>query len=268
MVESCTWLVQATVRGDTREQLQNACAANNNPCHLIPVIPFSVGMPEPMPEVDGPFIFYGYTTLLLNAFHSPRWCKGVFFDPDVFRPSVYLEKWGAARMLNHDAQFVTTQQFAELKTTLPATLWFVKPDDDLKRFTGGVMTHSEYRDWYAGIVAMDGDGDIGPDTQLLICPPQNIGHEWRVFLLDGQVIGVSCYTNHGRDLALPPELERFARDAANDWSPAPAFALDVTIDEQGTPRLIEANCINGSGLYFADTFALVRALSAWQESNW
>jgi hypothetical protein len=259
--------VQATVRGETRERLEAACAELGYPFYRVPVVPFSEAMPDDMPEIDGPFVLYGYTTLLLNAFRDPRWRPGVFFDPALFRPSVYLARWGAGRMLNHDARVVTLKEFAG-ETHPPDSRWFVKPDDDLKRFTGGVMTYAEFREWYAGVEGIGEGGDIGPETTAVVCTPKTFGNEWRLFMVDGKPVASSCYTFGDRSLPLPPELEAFAVAAARDWSPAPAFALDVTVDEHGAPKLIEANCINGSGFYFADTRAIVRALSLWQEAHW
>ena len=199
-----------------------------------------------------------------TGFPSERWRPGVFFDLDSFRPSVYQKHWGT-RMLNHDAKILTIQQFVDSDETPPDVRWFIKPDDDLKRFTGGVMTQGDFREWYA---ETQGRNRIGPQTKIVVCEPKTMGHEWRLFFVSGKIVGASRYSADGRDLPVPTELEHFAVESSSIWSPAAAFALDVTMDEEGAPRIVETNCINGSGLYFADARAIVRALSVWQEINW
>ena len=187
----------------------------------------------------------------------------MFFDPAAFRPTAYLANWGARRMLNGDASAMTLAEFLESSAIDDDALWFVRPDDDLKSFTGVVTTRAAL----PARLAEEPGGAPPPSTPIVVAPPKTFGHEWRLFIVDRGLVGCFCYSNGSRDLAVPPEVETFAIRAARSWSPAHAFTLDVTIDGVGSPRIIEANCING-GFNFADMSSIVRAVSRFQELTW
>ncbi len=263
----CTWLVQSSVKSLTLDCLQAACLENGNPLFQVNVVPRSDQIFDDIPVVNGPFVLYGYGTLMLNAAKSEFWKRGIFFDTELFRPSVYLEKWGSERFLNNDAKFLTMQEFAEQADS--SLQYFIRPDDDLKSFTGEVMTGEEYKTWYQMVQAMGATlGGLGADTQIMICGPKKVGHEWRVFVVDGQIIGSACYSEQGREILLPIDILEFTQKTINDWSPSKAFVIDVTSTQASEPKIIEANCINGSSLYSLSPLTYVRALSALQESCW
>lgn len=265
MSPPCLWLVDRNVRPDTLARIEQACNANDNDLLTISVDRGSV---RPLADVtalppDQPFILYGYASLLTAAASDPTWRRGVFFDAAAFRPSVYLANWGPSRMLNQDAVRTTIGEFLD-PAAADETLWFVRPDDDLKSFPGGLVSRATL----AARIAEERGGPPPSTAPILVARPKTFGHEWRLFIVDNGVVASSCYTNEGRDRAVPPEVETFAIQAARSWSPAPAFALDVTIDETGAPRIIEANCVNGSGFYLADVSSIVHALSRYQELTW
>ena len=265
-LESCCWLIDRWIRQDTLERIERACRANGNAFEAIDVDRGAVrplaGLASPAPEQ--PFLLYGYASLLKAAASDPAWQRGVFFDPAAFRPSAYLANWGARRMLNGDAVLMTIAEFLDTPAKDEDDPWFVRPDDDLKSFAGGVMSRSTF----ATRMADEPSGPPSSTTPILVARPKSFGHEWRLFIVDSGLVAWSCYTNGGRDFAVPPEVETFAIRAARSWAPAPAFTLDVTIDGAGSPRIIEANSINGSGFYFADVRSIVRALSRFQELTW
>jgi hypothetical protein len=89
--------------------LKQACEEGDRPFVELTVIPFRTDLPAILP-IDPSFVFYGYTTLILNVHNSERWRQGVFFDPEAFRPESYQRHYGDL-YLNADMQVTT---FAEL----------------------------------------------------------------------------------------------------------------------------------------------------------
>ena len=108
-----TWIVQdslhPTAGNNTLSILERAC--DEAGCALLPVhvTPYSTEMPA-IPPVAAPFVFYGYTTLITTAARSPQWKSGVFFDADLFQPSMYAHQYGDL-YLNLDTRTLTCEAF-------------------------------------------------------------------------------------------------------------------------------------------------------------
>jgi hypothetical protein len=52
----------------------------------------------------------------------------------------------------------------------------------------------------------------------------------------------------------------------NCWAPDYAFVLDIATTD-GVPKVIEANCINASGMYAIDTQKFIAAVESLQGYN-
>ena len=265
-----TWLVQQTRNPtETVRAIERVCGEQNLPFQFVPQIPFSRELPD-LPNVAPPFVFYGYTTLILNAYQSPLWRSGVFYDPANFRPFAYQSQWG------HD-QMVSPFQFVPLREL---RIWwssghtgeplFLKPDDDLKRFSGGVMNYAEFDEWYSRLETGNDEDAVSPETHVAYASPAaEMGPEFRVFLVEGRAVAASSYLPHG-GLAVPPEVVEYAEARANIWQPAPVFVLDVAYiagEGESSLRVVEANCFNGSAFYRADVGAIVWQVSRYQQAT-
>ncbi|BDI30194.1 hypothetical protein CCAX7_22450 [Capsulimonas corticalis] len=261
-MKKTTWIVQASkgATSPTLTALKNACAACDAPLVEVRVIPFLEEMPDVPPEVEWPFFIYGFTTLILSALRSDRWRKGVFFDPALFTPTAYHQYYGD-RMLN-DGMTVATPSEIEAWGWAAERKLFIRPNDDLKRLAGQVMTYAEFCSWFDGFRDAT-DTEIQADTPLIVAPYRQITAEWRLFLLEGRVIGSSQYQPEAAPFT-PPEVFAYAEAAAAEWSPAPAFVMDIASSE-GALKIIELNCINGSGFYQANVGNIVREISRYQE---
>src|SRR5438045_1640595 len=92
-----TWIVQnnlaPTVGRNTLDVLAQEVFDAGRHVVRIQVVPFSEELPE-IPDIEPPFIFYGYSTLITNAWKSERWRSGVFFDPALFAPEQYARYYG------------------------------------------------------------------------------------------------------------------------------------------------------------------------------
>lgn len=254
------WIVQTNVEPESTSPaaLRRACAALNSPFHEISVIAGSATLPD-MPHQEGPVVLHGRTTLILRAVEHPRWRHGVFFDPATFQHSAYAAAYGQS-MLNADAQIMSWE--ALLRETRPAEEQiFLKPNDDLKHFTGHVLRFSECVDLYRSL--RRAPRPVEPTSQVVVGRPREVDGEWRLFIVDGAVVTGSMYRPSG-DSNLPGELTRFAEAVVSTWTPASVFVLDVARVE-GAWKIVECNCFNGSRFYSADVERLVSAVSEHQE---
>jgi hypothetical protein len=145
IIMSITWIVQDNLgsSSSTAASIKRACENEGQTYLPIQVIPFSSELPE-KPEIDGKFVLYGRTTLMLNALADDFWKQGLFFTPELFTPKCYIEHWGEL-MLNSDAFVVKLRDVCEIRDSelnhMPMeSEFFVRPNDDLKFLPSGVIT--------------------------------------------------------------------------------------------------------------------------------
>lgn len=124
---------------------------------------------------------------------------------------------------------------------------FVKPLNDIKKFTGFVAKSIEDFDLYPELNGWDGP--------YFCCEPRrcNIDSEWRIFYHRGKIVNVSHYL--GRPIVFPNELWGSAGDFTriindNIQSLPLAFTIDVGVDmEQDYTFPIELNDMWAIGPY-------------------
>lgn len=111
-----------------------------------------------------------------------------------------------------------------------------------------------------------------PATLVVIAAPQPIEREWRLVVINDQVVSGSQYAIGSRRAiatGCPSEVREFAESILAEirWRPDPAFMLDVC-ESAGQLRLVEFNSFSGSWLYRCDLSAVVAAASKLAEQTW
>jgi hypothetical protein len=255
-----SWIVQTNVEPESTSPaaLRRACAVTSRPFYELSVIPGSPTLPD-MPSVDGPVVFHGRTTLILRASEHPTWRRGVFFDPTRFTHRAYVAAYGSD-MLNSDAKVMSWDELLREPGAARDAV-FLKPNDDLKHFTGQVLSLAGCADLHQRLSRSA--RPIDSSSEVVVATPREVDAEWRLFVVEAAVVSGSMYRPSG-DPYLPPELVRFAEEAVSRWTPASVFVLDVARVE-GAFKIVECNCFNGSRFYAADVERLVDAVSAHQE---
>ncbi len=259
-----TWLVQTNfaLESPTPVLLQRACDLKRRPYLPLTVLPGSKKLP-PMPEAakGGPVVFHGRSTLILNALRSP-WRHGVFFNPNTFQHRAYAEGYGHL-LLNHGAEVMTWTELLEMAAG-SSGYRFVKPNDDYKGFTGQAIAMSAVGALFESLRRRHGDALL--HAEVVVAPAHEVDAEWRIFVVDGEVITGSMY-RPAADPRLPSEVIEFSRSAIEAWTPAAVFAIDVG-RVSGQLRVVECNCFNASRLYESDVNLLVEAISDYQEARY
>ncbi|MGO8671138.1 MAG: ATP-grasp domain-containing protein [Capsulimonadaceae bacterium] len=228
----------------------------------VQVVPYTNVMPDIPDEIDLPIVIYGMNTMIQNTYRHPKWKHGLFFEPASFEPIKYTKQLGEL-MLNPKAELLTCSELAE-SCLDPAETFFLRPNDDAKAFTGQLLSFRDYLQWYE----QPPDPEyvqLAPELLVLYSTPKSIKAEYRAFVVDKKVITASQYLPDMRKFT-PPEVVEFAEHVAARYSPADAFVCDIANTPDGL-RVVEFNCINGSGFYAADVNIIVRSLSIWKESN-
>ena len=78
-------------------------------------------------------IFYGSTTLILNAYQNINYKEGIFYDKETFSLNNYFDKW-KTNMLNFDSEILTFREI--LTKDYKEGNWFIRPIYDDKSFSG------------------------------------------------------------------------------------------------------------------------------------
>jgi hypothetical protein len=110
-----------------------------------------------------------------------------------------------------------------------------------------------------------GNFSFTADTLVSISPVQNLNAEYRFFVVGGKVIDGSLYRICGQGLCQPvtkPDIFEAAQEKADIWLPHPNCVMDIAIVDDEM-KLVEFNCINGSGFYYNDINKIVGALSEY-----
>jgi hypothetical protein len=200
------WIIQQFFKESGFEEMVDILTRLKIPHTQIQVIPFSHEL-DPKPEIENPIVVMGSTTLVRIA-KSYGWGPGVWFN-DNFNYNSWLENWGE-NLLNHDS---IVCRFEEIKLT---DTMFLRPVDDLKSFSGGLIHPDNFNEWQEAICRYD-DGTITKDTMVTIAPPKNIFAEYRCFVIDGRVVTISQYKQGNRVLPTECTDDRL-RSSHKRWS--------------------------------------------------
>lgn len=218
------------------------------------VVPF-IGELVPEPEVRDPraVVMFGSYTLW-------RYAEAKGFHPGVFRiaPFVHEKPWQSFMLNGPDAAFL---HVSEIEAKLPddGRHWFIRPVADSKEQAGNVKAAAEIRETARKVMALDPDeipnGSLRPDTLMMLTRPARILKEWRIWIVNGNVVTYSLY-KEGARVTYRHEIDEDALEFAQTLAGlnkgySPVYVMDICRTEEGL-RLVETNCINAAGFYAAD----------------
>ena len=245
------------------EQVFNATA--NYPHEYVGVIPFSREITSNT-QLDGvDYIPYGST--LLTTIASDLGWKGLHFDLNVMNYEAFCDNHPL--MLNSNVVSVL-EAFEFLCAVDPSSVWFIRPSEDLKQFSGTVMTAGEIAPWLKSMMDAVGGGSyyMDPTKQVVLCRPKEIQAEWRWFIVGGKIVSGSMYKAHNQLRQLQendaPVIAE-AQSIADLWLPHQCVVMDTALVDNQI-KVVEFNCINASGFYKNDIPAIFDALWEFHQS--
>lgn len=248
------------------EQLANVkLAVQNYPHQFVGVIPFSHEITSDRELIGKDFIPYGstlFTTLALKR----NW-KGLHFN---------LENFSMKQAINnrHDMlneELIVSVEYAETYLRSFNQNVFIRPDLDLKHFSGQVMNSIECADWLKDAMSCppeSGTYAIPADMLVVIASPKSIKAEWRWFIVDGQIVDGAMYKNRGQLVRIREtdnDVISEAQAFADKWLPSPCCVMDLALVDDEL-KVIEFNCINSSGFYGHDISKIFKALYEYSKN--
>jgi hypothetical protein len=258
-----TWVLQSNFLNiDQMTHFAVALRDQGIPFVDVAVIPFSDDFVTPIDVQDSRIVPYGSTSLIKNAMRK-GW-SGVYFNDATFD----ARAWNQNRtdMLNQDAEFMTVNEAAEKFASKPEDeVYFIRPVKDLKQFNGTVTDSKEISRWMNSVES--GNFSFDGDTVVAISSPKEILMEWRHFVVDGKIVTSGSYRFKGMRL-VRRELDRAtideAQQLADKWLPHETCVMDTALTADGV-KVVEFNCLNGSGFYYHDIGALVKAVTEYED---
>ncbi|MBX7225544.1 MAG: ATP-grasp domain-containing protein [Chitinophagales bacterium] len=259
------WILQSNlIREQTLNQIKNALVEDNVSFEEVRVIPFSDELPtiERKEDIN---VFYGSTTLILNAYKKWGTSEGIFYDHRNFNMKTYLEKWGV-KMLNSDSKIFTFKEIVALKLR-ENSVWFLRPIEDDKSFSGCIMTFKEIIDFEKKLLDSN-NPYLSTETLVAISSVKSISKEWRLFIIDKMVVSACRYMLNGSldidDKDIPKELIVFAEECCREYVPADIFVMDIAFFKERF-HIVECNCFNDSGFYKHDILKIIHGVNEYFE---
>lgn len=253
------WVVQDNLRkSHDVSKLIDCLEYQGIPWEHIPIIPFDTSPIEGVSE-EGLTIFYGSTGMTRRVHETAKWTPGVFFNPERFSFDGAKKGYGS-NLVNADSEVLSIQELLA-RDYKKEDLFFSRPAEDSKIFTGALMYFWEMQEWEKRLT--DPQDRMFFDTKIQIATPKVILTEQRNFVVNG-VVSTSSYYGHGKMThEVSPEDLQFAQEMAEIYQPAPVFTLDTCQLEDGTRKVVETNCFNSSGFYWSDVYKLVKDINAF-----
>lgn len=104
------------------------------------------------------------------------------------------------------------------------------------------------------------------ETLVIISTPKSIDKEWRLFIIDNEVISACRYTMDGKlnidESDLPSQMIDFAINCCREYTPAKIFVMDVAL-YKNEYKIVECNCFNDSGFYKHDIGKIIKNVNKY-----
>jgi len=260
------WLIEAGVYGTEAEPLLTEIRRQGMIAEVVPfqALQKQVGLTaggRPLVEQDC-VLGYGTFPFAREIQLHRRWVPGAWCHAANLDCTTYFAHFG---------KFLLNQRYAIMPgvEAIRKQVWlfdvfgqedavFVRPAGCHKLFTGRCIA----RDSFTAALSLT---RYDPATLVVVATPQTIEREWRLVVIDAQVIAASQYAEFGSKSVAPGcpvEVRDFveAMLAEVRWRPDPILMLDVG-EAEGRLWLIELNGFSCSWLYQCDLPAVVERAS-------
>ncbi len=255
------WILQKNLtKPEILERIKSVLNGKDEIWEEVEVIPFSNEIPK-IENKDSFKIIYGSTTFMLNAFRSEELKEGVFFESTKFQMKNYVDKW-KDHVLNSDGKLLKFGELNDFKSE-PKKKWFIRPNNDGKEFSGKVESYEALLKWSNEVCKLN-IPELNKNTEIWISEPKEIKKEWRLFIVDNQIVSVSRYMNDGQldesENDIPEEMIKFAKDRISEYRIEDVYVMDIA-DTKSEYKLIECNCFNGTGFYKHNVEKIIQSVN-------
>lgn len=220
-------------------------------------------------EPEGCWIAFGFIPFIREARRHLSHQPLAYFSEDRFYYSRYAHKLPKGVMLNEPGLFLPCKTLVGQAQAI--TDWFkgervfIRPDSGSKVFTGVDVFLPELA---REIHDLQSVSSLTDDTMVFVAPYRLINAEYRVFIVNREVVSASQYSFSGETSGDVGEdvLDLAGVIASHRWQIDVAYSCDIAVTPNGL-RVIELNAGSTSGFYACDAKKVISAMmeSAWLE---
>ena len=184
------------------------------------------------------------------------WNPGSYYN-DNHDYRIYAEKYGLENMLNGDSKIYKFSDKFEIPG--PSSLFFARPCEDLKSFTGGVFMRNSWDEFVSHSLTNGHTTTLNENTPIQVASLKDIKREIRCWIINNKVVTASQYRINERTIyqeCTEPYIIEWVEKMSNLYSPADMYVMDVALIEDDI-KIIEINCINAAGFYDSNLQKLI-----------
>jgi hypothetical protein len=147
---------------------------------------------------DCPIIYYGsLNSVEFLRVRRPNWAPLIWFDSVAFSCRSYYAHWGKY-LFQERYGFYPLGELPWLKAQLyqlygKEEMIFMRPDDNDKSFSGRLVPHDNFPQWYEEARA----NQPSPAALVIVAAPVPAGGEWRFVIADRKVVAGTQYKQRG-----------------------------------------------------------------------
>jgi len=202
----------------------------------------------------------------------PEWMPGPWYKQQLFQCQYYYQFFGQY-LFNDKYMMLPAGEvirrlddiydwFGEYDTV------FIRPSSACKTFTGQLFDRKYFaKDWS---VCMSYGGSM--TDLVVVSTPKIILGEYRYVIGDRKIIASSQYCWDGKPVRAeaPKHLDAYVDMilADVDYNPDPVWILDIALDVDKKPYVLEVGSFSSSGLYECDKKAIVKNVSNIAHREW
>ncbi len=224
------------------------------PHQVVKIVPFTQIIEFTHMDTDNVFVWG--SVKMAHIAKDYGWKPGSFYNEN-HDYRVY-SKYYKENLLNYDSIICS---FGD-KFVWPDHLFFSRPCEDTKTFTGQVFTQASWNEFVEYNLTNGHTTTLNKDTPIQLCKIKEIQREIRVWVVKGKVITASQYKIENRVVyqeCNEPFILEFVEQMCAIYQPAEAFVMDVALTVDGL-KIVEINCINCAGFYHANLGKIITAL--------
>lgn len=140
--------------------------------------------------------------------------------------------------------------------------FFVKPNTCLKSFDGTITDNEKFPFFMERVMSYE---NFQKDDKICISSLKHVEKEWRLFIIDGEVVSCSRYMTNRKVTPIreyPDVVAAFATQVINLYNPNRIAVFDVCQLDTGDLKIVEFNTANCSGWYDNDISAIVKKINS------
>lgn len=258
-----TWLIEPEVFSDDNlEGLIKALDRSNTP---YVEIEFGKSYQEYINiPYDDKVVVHGSVQLANVARRlAPRW-HGLFYNLPEYNCNYYYPRFGQY-LLNQNYVMLPVGDLERRKDfmffMLSATAeLFVRPNAATKPFTGQIISRSNWTKDMKLLMFYD----VEPEELVVLASPKKIDKEWRLIVVDDQIVTGSQYrdgTNYERIPHVPDAVLQFGETVLKEskYKPDRAWMLDICQTDH--LHVLEVGPFSSCAMYAADPELVVEAIN-------